>query len=117
MTNGCSDVRYAYAASRGEGEHACVIGPNEEIVAEFYDSPFIPGMDLACAFAAMLNDRDDNHCCNYAARRPRAQHLLLLARQNEVRDNETLETLSLAIEEAGVAFNRAEIAEFVGVPF
>jgi hypothetical protein len=88
----------AYAACRGEGEHACVIGPNEEIVAEFYDSPFIPGMELAMAFAALLNDRDLNHGCNADAERDRTRLFLLLVATNRLRDEGAMRIVSEAVD-------------------
>jgi hypothetical protein len=117
--NQCAERRLPFASLFSEGQNACVIGPNEEIICEITHGDRSYQAGLAGMIAAMLNDLDDNHSCNPRAKRSRAQHFLLLVRQNVVRDNEAMETLSLAIDEAGAQFSRAEIEELTGgnIPF
>lgn len=49
------DMRLPYAARRSEGENACVIGPNEEIVVEVTCGGFGEQMYLARKIAELLN--------------------------------------------------------------
>lgn len=95
-----------------------MLGPRDEIVIEVTDGDETQQKLLAEMVADMLNDHNENHTCNARGRRDRAKHFLLLVRENRISDNQTMETLSLAIEEAGVEFARAEIGELTGgVPF
>jgi hypothetical protein len=104
------DVRLPYAACQGENEHACVIGPNEEILAECYDTPFESGMNLAMAISAMLNDRNDNHVCS-AASADRARLFLQIVTLNGLRDHNTMAFVSEAIDEAPIKHVRDQSAQ------
>lgn len=62
--NLCEDVRYPYAACRGEGENACVIGPDGEIIVEIVDdsSPedqMRLASHIAEGFTRRLDPRDE----------------------------------------------------------
>lgn len=115
----CAMRALPYSAMRSEGEHACVIGPRDEIVAELWEVPDALQMPLASTIAEALNDQDLNHECNAAARRTRAQHVLLLVRENRIADERVIDQLTDLVHEAGVKFARAEIAELTGdgLPF
>lgn len=54
--------RLPYAACRGEGQNACVIGPHEEVVVEITHGAPEAQCKLASRIASMLNE---NHTVSY----------------------------------------------------
>lgn len=55
MTEKNDDVRLPFAACQGEGEHACVLGPNDEIVVECAHGSADSQFRMAQRIAAMFN--------------------------------------------------------------
>lgn len=103
--SGGEDMRAAFAPMRCEGENACVIGPNEEIMVEVTHGSPEEQMALASRIANMLN-HPQSTCADAG---DIARYTLLLTERNSLDRHEAIETVHMLALDAGGGFARARI--------